>query len=32
MTGVCYATSAEMARESGAFARYKDNELKPCCG
>ncbi|MGO9942258.1 MAG: adenosylcobalamin-dependent ribonucleoside-diphosphate reductase, partial [Rhodoblastus sp.] len=27
MTGVCYATSAEMARESGAFARYKDNEL-----
>jgi ribonucleoside-diphosphate reductase alpha chain len=26
MTGVCYATSAEMARELGAFARYNDNE------
>lgn len=26
MTGVCYATSAEMAGERGAFARYKDNE------
>jgi ribonucleoside-diphosphate reductase alpha chain len=26
MTGVCYATSAEMAKERGAFARYKGNE------
>jgi ribonucleoside-diphosphate reductase alpha chain len=26
MTGVCYATSAEMAKELGAFARYNDNE------
>ena len=26
MTGVCYATSAEMAGERGPFARYKDNE------
>ena len=25
MTGVCYATSAEMAAERGAFARYADN-------
>ena len=25
MTGVCYATSAEMARECGAFARFDDN-------
>ncbi len=25
MTGVCYATSAEMAKERGAFARYADN-------
>ena len=25
MTGVCYATSAEMARERGPFARYGDN-------
>lgn len=25
MTGTCYATSAEMAKERGAFARYQDN-------
>jgi ribonucleoside-diphosphate reductase alpha chain len=25
MTGVCYATSAEMAKERGAFARYQEN-------
>ena len=25
MTGVCYATSAEMARERGAFPRYAEN-------
>ncbi len=25
MTGVCYATSAEMAKERGAFARYAEN-------
>jgi ribonucleoside-diphosphate reductase alpha chain len=25
MTGVCYATSAEMAGERGAFARYEEN-------
>ena len=25
MTGVCYATSAEMARERGAFVRFGDN-------
>ncbi len=25
MTGTCYATSAEMARERGAFARYSEN-------
>ncbi len=25
MTGVCYATSAEMAKERGAFARYEEN-------
>jgi ribonucleoside-diphosphate reductase alpha chain len=25
MTGVCYATSAEMARERGPFARYAEN-------
>ncbi len=25
MTGVCYATSAEMARELGAFARFDEN-------
>ncbi|WP_158808311.1 vitamin B12-dependent ribonucleotide reductase [Beijerinckia sp. L45] len=25
MTGICYATSAEMAKERGPFARYHDN-------
>jgi len=25
MTGICYATSAEMARERGTFARFQEN-------
>ena len=31
MTGVCYATSAEMAKERGAFARYRRKSSRPCC-
>jgi ribonucleoside-diphosphate reductase alpha chain len=32
MTGVAYATSAEMAGELGPFPGYKENKPRTCCG
>jgi ribonucleoside-diphosphate reductase alpha chain len=32
MTGVAYATSAEMAGEIGPFPGYKENKPRTCCG
>jgi ribonucleoside-diphosphate reductase alpha chain len=31
MTGVAYATSAEMAGELGAFPGYKEEQARTCC-